>query len=63
MAVQIFCKFHILTQENSNGTDCAAHLAGGRCFACPYASKEEAINGLPKRKLGICSDFEPRLTL
>jgi len=37
-----FCAYHIATKENPNGTDCAAHLAEGQCFECPFDSPEHA---------------------
>jgi hypothetical protein len=44
-----FCYWRIATKENP--TDCAAHLAEGRVWACPYKTTAEAA----KR----CADYEP----
>lgn len=54
-----FCRNHIKTYENPTGTDCAAHLAEGRVFACPYRSPEHAQHGRMLDDQRVCPDFEP----
>lgn len=49
-----FCYWHIVTEENPEGTDCSANLAEGRCFKCPYKTLEDRNNAdYP------CSGYKP----
>lgn len=53
-AKSIFCAWHIVTVENSAGTDCSAHLDSGHCFECPFEDPHHARNAE-----FACADFEP----
>ena len=61
-----FCEYQILTKENREGYDCAAHLAEARCFKCQYSFEEikyDSVKGLFISKTesnveGACLDFE-----
>ena len=47
MTAPFACANHIATRENPGGTDCAAHLAEARVFACPYRSADAAGRWCP----------------
>ncbi len=49
-----FCYWHIKTRENSQGTDCSAHLHEGRCFKCPYENVDDRLTADYR-----CSDYRP----
>ena len=55
-----FCKHHIATKENPDGTDCAAHLAEAMVFRCMYESPTRAEHGPLLDDFGVCEDFKPR---
>jgi hypothetical protein len=72
--MDIFCENHIKTIENPLGTDCAAYMAEGRCFKCPYTVNNlkyepdfhhESILSIRFDKPpgmaadGVCRNFEP----
>jgi len=40
---------HGKTKENTQGTDCFAHLHDGKVFKCPYSTQQEAQHK--------CSDY------
>jgi hypothetical protein len=70
----VFCENHVKTIENPLGTDCAAYMAEGRAFECPYAVNNlryepdfynEASLSIRIDKPagmaadGVCRDFKP----
>ncbi len=69
--MELFCKWHIETEENPEGTDCSAHLDAGRCFKCTYTRDniqygktfgEKPELYISKTKdfiIEACLDFEP----
>ena len=67
-----FCKYHIETIENPEGTDCSAHLHEARCFKCPYTAGDIQYGSVFSIKpvlyisktsgnplVRACQDFEP----
>jgi len=55
-----FCKYHIKTIENPEGTDCTANLAEGVVHPCGYKSPEQAQNG---REYYVGASIVPRVVL
>ena len=67
-----FCRNHIKTQENPEGTDCSVWIFEGKSvvtglFECPYLSPEHAAQGTkflgeePSPSAdGVCRDFKLR---
>lgn len=64
-----FCEYHVSTREadgTGSDTTCAAHLADGRAFECPYGDLEEAksveypcVDGKPIQPKRIPSERPP----
>jgi hypothetical protein len=48
-----FCIHHIITKENPQGTDCAAHVHDARVFKCPYKSPAHRLT-----QKYPCSDYQ-----
>jgi len=57
-AKSVFCVWHVVTVENTAGTDCSAHLNEARCFECPYTDPHDALTAKSP-----CSDFEPLVSM
>lgn len=67
-----FCRNHMATKENPNGTDCSVWIFEGKSavtgiYKCPYLSAEHARQGTKFLGVephpgadGVCRDFEPR---
>ena len=55
-----FCKRHIASPENPDGTDCRASIGEGAVFQCLYASPSEAAHGIALDGVDTCVDFAPR---
>jgi len=58
MPDSIFCRSHIETVENPQGTDCSAHLCEGHIFECPFDDAHHAQTAEYP-----CMDYEPLVQL